>query len=353
MKEQFQEVETVLLQLAKNFWLVYPMHEAVENLSNDQFFQAGVDKSVLKMMVAGFYLTFCMFQSWTVAGVRVHIVLDAKDLRSFGYFRKGLEECGAVPSVVKVDIQAMVGILTYGDGFQLTSESDVIGINPVARSLCNALDSKVSQTYREVSFFNHKLVDCAKKPACLSGVTAFNTALASLKRRSEDILTAQNRYQKSARSEASQAQPDSNESQSVCELYAADSADCLDPEPVGRSDVLNAAIICASLGDEPVLSVQNLMANGIVDLAMMSEARKKRSMKARSGKPVRPYIEEGSIFGRKNWSNDDENGAMASGIGMDSAASRNSSGDLWNFINTADFGGSSNVGRVDNSAGNL
>ncbi|CAG7822750.1 unnamed protein product, partial [Allacma fusca] len=66
-----------------------------------------------------------------------------------------------------------------------------------------------------------------------------------------------------------------------------------------------------------------------------------RSMKASNNpvanKTTRPYIEEGGIFSRKNLNEGDNEEAAVDDMG--SVGTSASSGNLWNYVNTAVFGG--------------
>ncbi|CAG7728870.1 unnamed protein product [Allacma fusca] len=272
MNDQLDQVETVLLQLAKDFWLVYPMQEVFRNLFNDNFFQAPAKISVVKMMVGGFYLVYCMLQPWDIAGVRVHVSLDAKDLLAFYYFRKCLVEC-SISMVVKYDIRAMLSVLAYGEAFHVASESGQKGIGPTARSFSNITCSKVSQVNNEISFFSNKLLDTSKDVSVLGKVSGYEAAIQNLKKQCHGGISGFTTLGGSSNCKQAAITHGPIETDLEC-LRDRSSPDSLVPD-VKMGELVNATSICASLGDGPVLSIQNLMANAIVDRAMMSEARKK------------------------------------------------------------------------------
>lgn len=125
--KQSEKVPAVLIEVAKDFWLLHPMKEMLDNVSNPQYF--GTDKKIpqgrLKSMLGGFYLTFTMFKTCPEQLRMPKILMDAQDVLCFKYFLMCVAE-SKISKFVKLVIQTMVTDLTLDGAFELCAESRMV-----------------------------------------------------------------------------------------------------------------------------------------------------------------------------------------------------------------------------------
>ena len=126
----FERITGILIEQAKDFWLLHPMKEVREATSEDRkkISTAGVPESRLKAMVGGFYLTYTMFKTIPETIRKIKIQMDVQDLHCLKHFQFCVEK-SKVSKFVKKIIEAMMYDLSLDGAFRLCASRVVRAIH--------------------------------------------------------------------------------------------------------------------------------------------------------------------------------------------------------------------------------
>ena len=127
MDVHFERITGILIEQAKDFWLLHPMKEVREDFFNHDAIKtaSSLPESRLKAMVAGFYLTFTMFKTIPGSIRKIKILMDIRDLYCLKYFQLCIAN-SKVSKFVKLIVQAMIFDLSLDGAFRLCAESHMV-----------------------------------------------------------------------------------------------------------------------------------------------------------------------------------------------------------------------------------